>query len=231
MSRTQIFVYGAGGHGKVVADILVCRGESEFVGFVDDREEMWGARVIGFSVFGNGQWLREEAGRSQVAVALGVGHGCARRRIAERCTAWGVEILTLVHPRAVVSQSARFGCGTVVMAGAVVNSDARIGAAAIVNSGAVVEHDAEIGHYAHVAPRAAMGGAARLGEFSHLGMGAVVLERVRVGSHAIVGAGAVVVKNLPDEVVAMGVPARICRLVGRDEGETSTTAGFVRVKR
>jgi sugar O-acyltransferase (sialic acid O-acetyltransferase NeuD family) len=230
MSGRRIFVYGAGGHGKVVADILACKAESEFAGFVDDREEMWGARVIGLPVFGDGQWLREEAGRSRVAVALGVGNGRARRQIAERCAAWGVGILTLVHARAVVSRSAQLGCGTVVMAGAVVNSDARVGAGAIVNSGAVVEHDVEIGHYAHIAPRAAMGGAARLGEFSHLGMGAVVLERVRVGSHAIVGAGAVVVKNLPDEVVAMGVPARICRLVGRDEGETATTADFVRVK-
>jgi sugar O-acyltransferase (sialic acid O-acetyltransferase NeuD family) len=229
MSGRHIFVYGAGGHGKVVADIFLCRGESEFAGFVDDREEMWRVRVIGLPVFGDGRWLREEAGRSRVAVALGVGNGHARQQIAERCAAWGVEILTLLHPRAVVSQSAHLGCGTVVMAGAVVNSDARIGAGAIVNSGAVVEHDAEIGDYAHVAPRAAMGGAARLGEFSHLGMGAVVLERVRVGSHAIVGAGAVVVKNLPDEVVAMGVPARICRLVGRDEGVTTKAAGFERV--
>jgi sugar O-acyltransferase (sialic acid O-acetyltransferase NeuD family) len=228
MSTRRIFVYGAGGHGKVVADIFVCRGESEFAGFVDDREELWGTRVMGLAVFGGGEWLRREAGLAPVVVvALGVGNGLARRKIAERCAAWDVEILTVAHPGAMVAGAAELGCGTVVMAGAVVNAGARIGARAIVNSGAVVEHDAEIGDYAHVAPRAAMGGAARLGEFSHLGMGAVVLERLRVGSHTIVGAGAVVVRDLPDGVVAMGVPARICRQV--EGGAAATASGFVRV--
>jgi sugar O-acyltransferase (sialic acid O-acetyltransferase NeuD family) len=211
MSERRIFGYGAGGHGKVVADILACRGESEFAGFVDDREELWGGRVMGLAVFGDGEWLRQEARRSRVAVALGVGDGLARRKIVERCAAWGVEIVTAVHPRAMVSLTARLGNGIVVMAGAVINADARVGLGAIVNSGAVVEHDVEICDFAHVAPRAATGGGSRLGPFSHLGMGAVVLERVRVGSHSIVGAGAVVVEDLPDGVVAMGVPARIHR--------------------
>ena len=211
MSGRRIFVYGAGGHGKVVADILASRGEGDLAGFVDDCRELWGTRVMGFPVFGDGEWLRREAEYSRVAVAGGVGDGPARRRIAERCAAWGVEILTVVHPRAMVSRTARLDHGTVVMAGAVINADAGVGLGAIVNSGAVVEHDAEVGDFAHVAPRAAMGGASRLGAFSHLGMGAVVLERVCVGSHSIVGAGAVVVEDLPDGVVAMGVPARIHR--------------------
>jgi sugar O-acyltransferase (sialic acid O-acetyltransferase NeuD family) len=230
MSGRRIFVYGAGGHGKVVADILACRGEGEFAGFVDDCGELRGAQVMGWSVFGDGEWLQREAARARVAVALGVGDARARQRIAERCEAWGVEILTAVHPRAAVSGAAELGEGTVVMAGAVINAEARVGAGTIVNSGAVVEHDVDIGEYAHAAPRAALGGGARLGAFSHLGMGAVVLARVRVGAHAVVGAGAVVVRDLPDAVVAMGVPARICLTVGRDdENATTTAAGFVRV--
>jgi sugar O-acyltransferase (sialic acid O-acetyltransferase NeuD family) len=219
MSERRIFVYGAGGHGKVVADILLCRGE-EFAGFVDDCGELRGTKVMGFPVLGGEEWLAREAGRERVAVALGVGNGRARRKIAERCGAWGVEILTVVHPSATVSRTARLGCGSVVMAGAVINPDARIGTGAIVNSGAVVEHDVEVGDFAHVAPNAAMGGAARLGEFSHLGMGAVVLERVRIGSRAIVGAGAVVVKDLPDGVVAMGVPARVHRKISQENEMT-----------
>jgi sugar O-acyltransferase (sialic acid O-acetyltransferase NeuD family) len=227
MSGRRIFVYGAGGHGKVVADTLACRGEGELAGFVDDREELWGGRVMGFPVFGDGEWLRGEAEYSHVAIALGVGDGRTRRRIAERCVAWGVEILTLVHPRATVACEARLGSGTVVMAGAVINADARVGLGAIVNSGGVVEHDAEIGDFAHVAPRAAMGGASRLGAFSHLGMGAVMLERVCVGSHTIVGAGAVVVEDLPDGVVAIGVPARIRR---RLAAEVESAMATLRVK-
>jgi sugar O-acyltransferase (sialic acid O-acetyltransferase NeuD family) len=223
MNGRRILVYGAGGHGKVVADIFLCRGESEFAGFVDDSGELWGTRVMGLPVFGDAEWLRREAKHGPVAVALGVGNARARREIAQHCGAWGVKISTAVHPRATVAGTAELGAGTVVMAGAVVNSEARVGAGAIVNSGAVVEHDVEIGEYAHVAPRAAMGGAARLGAFSHLGMGAVVLERVRVGAHTIVGAGAVVVRDLPDEVVAMGVPARVHRPIAQ-ESESAVAA-------
>jgi sugar O-acyltransferase (sialic acid O-acetyltransferase NeuD family) len=211
VKKRRIFVYGAGGHGKVVGDILVSRGESEFAGFVDDREELWGAKVIGFSVFGGGEWVRQEALHSPVAIALGVGEGRSRHLVAERCSRWGIEILTLVHPAATLSQFAQLGSGTIVAAGAIINPDARVGVGAIVNTGAVIEHDVEIGDFAHLAPNASMGGASHLGSFSHLGLGAIVLQGVHVGWHTVVGAGAVVTKSLPDQVVAVGVPARIHR--------------------
>ena len=204
-------MYGAGGHGKVVADLLVSRGEKEFAGFVDDREELWGAKVMGFAVLGSGEWLQWEAGSARIAIALGVGDNTSRHRIAESCAYWGAEILTVVHPRAAVSRAARVGRGSVVMANAIVNVDAVVGGGVIVNSGAVVEHDVEVGEYAHVAPNAAMGGGSSLGAFSHLGIGASVLPCVHIGARSVVGAGAVVVRNLPDEVVAIGIPARIHR--------------------
>jgi len=224
LNRRRIFVYGAGGHGKVVADLLVSRGEKEFVGFVDDREELWGAKVMGFTVLGGGQWLQWEAGSARIAVALGVGDNASRHWIAESCACWGAEILTVVHPRAAVSRAARVGRGSVVMANASVNVNAVVGGGVIVNSGAVVEHDVEVGEYAHVAPNAAMGGGSSLGAFSHLGIGASVLPCVHIGAHSVVGAGAVVVKNLPDEVVAIGIPARIHRQCRQGVGPVLTAA-------
>jgi sugar O-acyltransferase (sialic acid O-acetyltransferase NeuD family) len=210
-----VFVYGASGHGKVVADILVSKGDAEFAGFVDDREELRGTKVLGFPVFGDNEWLRQETSKSRVAIALGVGDSRCRQLLADRCSRWQIDILTLVHPAATVSRTAEMCRGAVVMAGAVVNPDAKVGTGAIVNTGAVVEHDAEVGDYAHLAPNAAMGGASQLGAFSHLGLGAVVRECIRIGHHTTVGAGAAVVKNLPDHVVAIGVPARIYRQLWR----------------
>ena len=215
-------MYGAGGHGKVVADLLVSRGESEFAGFVDDGEELWGMTVMGFTVLGGGGWLRREAGSSRIAVALGVGDNASRKWIAENSAYWDLEILTVVHPRAAVSRAARVGRGSVVMANATVNAEAMVGDGVIVNSGAVVEHDVKVGEYAHVAPNAAMGGGSSLGAFSHLGIGASVLPCVRIGARTVVGAGAVVVKNLPDEVVAIGVPARIHRQCRQTVGPVLT---------
>ena len=211
MSARKIVVYGASGHGKVVGDILLARGEANFVGFVDDNSEFRGTKILGFPVLGNGDWLQQEAKQIQLAVALGVGDNFVRKRIAERCVAWGAEVVTLVHPTASVSASARLGTGTVVMAHATINPDAKTGRGVIINTSAVVEHDVDIGDFAHVAPNAAMGGASRLGNLSQLGIGAVVIQGVSIGACTIVGGGAVAVRDIPDRVVAIGVPARIHR--------------------
>jgi sugar O-acyltransferase (sialic acid O-acetyltransferase NeuD family) len=207
----KMFVYGASGHGKVVADILLASKEHHFAGFIDDNAELRGAHVLGIPVCGNGQWLQREAGEMPVGVVLGIGDNFTRQRVAEKCLAWGADLTTVVHPRAAVSASARLGLGTVVMAQAVINPEANIGKGVIVNTAASVDHDVEIGDFAHVAPNATMGGGSRLGTLSQLGIGAVVSHGVGIGARSMVGAGAVVVRDIPDGVVAFGVPARIHR--------------------
>jgi sugar O-acyltransferase (sialic acid O-acetyltransferase NeuD family) len=209
--KSRIFVYGAGGHGKVVADILISNKEKRFAGFVDDRSQLTGTEVVGYPVLGNGDWLHRQQAKHPVAVVLGVGDNDHRRQLARRCAGWDIEILTAIHRMAVVASSARLGRGTVVMAAAAINSEATLGVGVIVNTGAVVEHDVAIGDYAHISPNACLGGTSRLGAASHLGLGAVVLPGVSVGSESIIGAGAVVLKDLPSKIVAVGVPARILR--------------------
>lgn len=213
----KIIVYGAGGHGKVVADILLALKNPNLAGFADDRAELQGSMVLGLPVLGDGHWLQQEARKTNVAVALGVGDNFARQQLAEKCRAWTTELITLVHPTASVSKSARLGPGTVVMAQAAINPDARIGSAVIINTGAVVEHDVVIGDYAHIAPNAAMAGASSLGDFSFLGLNAAVRQGVTIGSQSIVGAGGVVVRNIPDNVIAFGVPALVQRRIEKQE--------------
>ena len=207
----KTFVYGARGHGKVVADILLACNDATFAGFVDDSPGLQGTHVLGLPVLGNGRWLEEEIRKVRAIVALGVGDNYIRQQLAENCLAWGAELATLIHPAASVSSSAQLGAGTVVMAQAAVNPNARIGRGSIVNTGAIVEHDVVIGDYAHVAPNATMGGASSLGDYSFLALNAVVLQCVGIGSHSVIGAGSVAVRNIPDHVVAYGVPARIRR--------------------
>jgi sugar O-acyltransferase (sialic acid O-acetyltransferase NeuD family) len=203
-----IVVYGASGHGKVVADILLSQRIS-VAGFVDDDVTTNSADILGLKVLGNGKWLFRNSESKRVVAALGIGDNANRRRIAEECMGSGVELLTAVHSSAVVAPSAYLSPGVVVMAAAVINPDAHIGMGAIINTAAVVEHDCRVGDFAHLSPNSTMGGGAQLGSLSWLGMGAEIIHGVTVGAGTIIAAGAVAVRDIPDRVVAMGIPARV----------------------
>jgi len=201
-----VVVYGAGGHGRVVAEALERAALGAVQGYLDDDPTRAGMLVGGRPVLGGRGALPPGA-----PVALGIGGNAARRSLAERLLAEGAALASVVHPSAVISSRAVVEAGAFVGPLAVVNVDARVGAGAIVNSGAIVEHDCVIGAWAHVAPRVALGGGSRVGEGALLGTGAVVLPGVSVGAWSVVGAGAVVIRDLPAGVVAVGVPARIIR--------------------
>lgn len=208
MSAKKIVVFGAGGHGKVVMDIATQCGY-EVLGFIDDDPEAARLRSS-FIVLGDRNWIRA-ANPSEVCCALGIGRNNLRMEIAQFVTGCGMELPTLVSPRAMVSASVDLGAGVVVMPGAVINAMARIGEGAIVNSGAVVEHDNRIGRYANISPNASLGGDVEVGEFAHVAIGATVLPSHRIGAGSILGAGSVATANIPDHVVAFGVPAKVQR--------------------
>jgi sugar O-acyltransferase (sialic acid O-acetyltransferase NeuD family) len=204
---TDLLVYGAGGHGRVVAD--VARTSGYYVtGFVVDDGFDAPATVAGRPVC---RWSEVADGSSGRAFALGIGDNGSRAASAARVMDAGLRVVALVHERAVVAPSARLGRGTVVMAGAVVNPDATLGDGVVVNTGAIVEHDCRVGAFALLGPRCALGGGVIVGDQSLVGLGAVIRPGVRLGPRVVIGAGAAVVADVPDGQVAVGVPARPLR--------------------
>jgi sugar O-acyltransferase (sialic acid O-acetyltransferase NeuD family) len=199
----KLVVYGAGGHGRVVADAAAAAG-FEVLGLLDDAVPP-GREVLGWRVLGNLAWL---AGQPDLLVAHGIGENAARERVARVAAHDGISFATVVHPSAVVSPHARVGAGAVVMALAALNPGCTVGVGAIVNTGAIVEHDVVVGDFAHVASKAVLAGGARLGRLALLGSGANVLPGRTVGEGGVVGAGAVVIHDVPPGAVVAGVPAR-----------------------
>ena len=204
MSRGNLIV-GAGGHGKVVADALLAAG-MKLLGFLDDDLTRMNQVVLGYPVLASSdKWTELNA----EGLVIGVGNNHIRQQLQEKikAIAWP-NWIKVIHPRAVVAQTALVGVGTVVMAGAIINPDAVIGEHAIINTGATVDHDCTVGKYVHIAPGVHLAGEVSVGDSAFIGIGSVVLPGCRIGKNAVIGAGAVVINDVPDDVVAKGIPAR-----------------------
>lgn len=204
-----VFILGAGGHARVVADALLA-AKLSIAGFVDTDAATHGTSILGHGVLGGEDVV---LGRDSNGLVLANGLGSTgdsepRRALFERFSAAGFRFVAVVHPSAVIGRDVRLEEGAQVMAGAVVQPSATVGRNAIVNTRASVDHDCRIGDHAHVAPGATLSGNVRIGPGAHVGAGAVVLQNVRVGAGACVAAGAAVIRDVPDGALVAGVPAR-----------------------
>lgn len=198
--HNRLVIVGAGGHGKVVADIALKNGYTDIV-FVDDR-------AVGFCMdfpiictCADIEMLRN--GKTDFVIAIG--NNEIRKRIAEQ---HDINWVTLIHPSAQIGVKVKIGFGTVVMAGAVINPCATVGKHCIINTRAVVEHDNMIADYVHVSPNAALGGTVCVGEGTHVGIGATVKNNIEICEKCRIGAGAVVDRDLTETDTYIGIPAR-----------------------
>jgi UDP-N-acetylbacillosamine N-acetyltransferase len=211
-----VLVWGSCGHALVVADILRSQGQVEIVGFIDDGPEC--AKRIGeVSVLGNRHELIKLNSDGIKHIIIGFGDCEARLRSADFAAEKGFDFITAIHPSAVIAGDASIGGGTVVAAASVINPAARIGRHVIINTSASVDHECLIDDGAHIGPGAHLGGCVTVGRATWIGIGAVVKDHVKIGAGTIIGAGAVVVEDIPDGVVAYGVPAKVQRRVSTDE--------------
>jgi sugar O-acyltransferase (sialic acid O-acetyltransferase NeuD family) len=200
-----VCVLGAGGHAKVVISTLLVSGYTVEAVY-DDNPERWGSQLMGVPIMGPIESLVDH--REMVAV-IAIGDNSVRQRVASKFL--HVTWLAIVHPRAWVDPTAKLGPGTVVFAGAVVQPETQVGAHVIINTGATVDHDCRLGDWVHVAPGTHLAGEVQLEEGVFVGIGGSIIPGCRVGRWTTIGAGATVVRDLPDHVVAMGVPARPIR--------------------
>ncbi len=203
----KAFVFGAGAHGRVVADILHDGGGCEMF-FVDDDPTLCGSQVNGIVIVGAlADTARQWDESSRMVIALG--NPGARLAVAERAARLGVRFTNAIHPSAVVASTASLGEDDMISAGAVINSNAVIRNHVIINTAAVIEHDTIIETGATVCPCAYIGGRVSVGAGAFISSGALLLPRVRIGAGAIVAAGATVTKDVDPRTLVMGAPARV----------------------
>ena len=205
-ARAPVVVIGAGGHAKVVIELIRAQGLYDVMGCTDREPQR--RDVVGAPILGSDDVLPDLYAQGVRHCFIALGDNALRRKVATQVTSLGFQLVNAISPKAVVSPSARLGRGVAVMAGAVINADATVGDLAIVNTRAAIDHDCQIGEAAHVAPRATLAGSVCVGPLAFVGAGAAIIPGISIGESTVIGAGATVISNLGPNLVAVGVPAK-----------------------
>lgn len=196
---SPLAIYGAGGHGRVVADAAAAAGLT-VLGFLDDHPSPAESPV---------RLLDPDDPRLAAAVFhVAIGDNRSRQRVANRLLEQGRTLATVIHPDATLSPEAILGRGVYVGPQAVVGPGVNVGDLSLINSAAVVEHDCLLAQAVHAAPGSLLAGGVHVGEATLVGLGAKILPGIHVGRRCIVGAGAVVTRHAGDGLRLVGIPAR-----------------------
>ncbi|MDR0261949.1 MAG: acetyltransferase [Sphingobacterium sp.] len=197
MAMNKLVLYGAGGHAKVLADIAEACNYDELV-FCEDQPTK--SSLLDYPV--------TATINNTDNCILAIGNNKVRKILSDKLKN---KFITLVHPKAQISNRALIKEGTVVMAGVTVNVDANIGKHCIINTNASIDHDCVIEDFVHLSPNTALAGNVKIGEGTHVGIGACVIQGINVGKWVTIGAGAVIIKDIPDGCTVVGNPGRIIK--------------------
>lgn len=198
-STDDLIIYGGGGHGKTVIELVRALGKYRLIGIVDDRM-VPGCDVLDAPVIGGASLLGSlaENGLHKVVNAVGgIGHVEVRVRIFELLMAAGFQFPTVIHPTAFVEPSVKIEDGVQILAKTYISSDAMIGFGTVINAGVVVSHDCQLGKYVNLSPGAMLAGGVSLGDRVQVGMAATINIDIKVGDGSRIGNGATVKADVP----------------------------------
>ena len=197
--KSSLVIIGAGGHGRVVADIAKKCGTYTEILFLDDSDNLT------FPVAGKVSSFVNYVSDCDFVVAIG--NNSVRRKITDALKKHNADIATLVHPAAVLGENVKLGAGTVVMAGCVINNGAYIGEGTIVNTCSSVDHDCIVGDFCHISVGAHVAGTVTIGNSTFVGAGATIINNLEICDDCMIAAGAVVIKSIVESGLWAGVPS------------------------
>ncbi|WP_141082477.1 UDP-N-acetylbacillosamine N-acetyltransferase [Campylobacter devanensis] len=191
MAITSLYIYGNGGHAKVVADIARANGYDNLI-FLDNNSDM-----------------KFSPNLPKHPIIIAIGNTLIRQKLQNLVLSSGFELITLIHPTAVIGSDVTIGTGSVVMPRAIINANSIIGDGVIINSGAIVEHDCIIGNFAHICPGVVLAGGVNIGERTWIGIGSSIIQGIKIKSDITIGAGSVVVSDIDSGSIAYGNPCKV----------------------
>lgn len=210
----EIIIIGAGGHAKVIIDIILQRKKffnDKLVvkGILDDTfEGKKEKELFGIPIIGKINKISELS--SNLHYIIAIGNNDTRKKISQNYK--DIKYITLIHPKAIIGENVSLEVGTVVMAGSIVNSYTKIGKHCIINTGSVIEHDNIIKDYVHISPRATLCGGVIVEEETWIGAGSTIIQGLIIGRKSIIGAGAVIIRNIQNFSKIVGNPAKYIKI-------------------
>jgi sugar O-acyltransferase (sialic acid O-acetyltransferase NeuD family) len=197
-----LIIFGAGGLGRETA-CLARRAHREVVGYLDDDETKWGHSIAGISVLGGpGQALDD------VEIIVALGNPRVRRSVVRQLSKRGARFATLVDPQAIIGERVTIGAGTQIQSGCILTCDIAIGEHCVLGIGSQVSHDCRLGNFATIAPGVTLPGSCELKDGAEVAIGATMPQKTTMEAGSMLGMGAVLTKNLSQDHLAFGVPAR-----------------------
>jgi sugar O-acyltransferase (sialic acid O-acetyltransferase NeuD family) len=207
----QIVILGAGGFGREVLDVLIAQNRIlkkwEVLGFIDENPAKWGQVLNGYPVLGSFDWF-STVDSNKIKVICAVGDNRTRAKMVEKAKEMNLKFANVIHPTVVSTDFVKLGEGVIICAGCILTNQITIGNHVIINLDVTIGHDTVIEDYCNLNPGVHVNGGNKVCTGAYVGTGAVTIQDVTIGRWSVIGAGAVVIENIPDEVVAVGVPAK-----------------------
>jgi len=205
--KNKVLIFGAGGHGKVILDILL-KSNIDILGFLDEDKDKIGKEISGFKILGDWAYLDK---KKSVSIVLGIGSNVVREKIFIKAKKLGIKIDSAIHPQAIIANGAKIGEGVVIMPAAVIGPDTVLEEGVVINTSASVDHDCHLERFCQIWPGANLAGSIKVGKFSYIGTGASVIQNINIGNNVMVGSSSAVISDIPDNVTVVGVPAKIIK--------------------
>ncbi|MBF0405890.1 MAG: NeuD/PglB/VioB family sugar acetyltransferase [Candidatus Riflebacteria bacterium] len=211
--NSRLIILGAGGHAKVLIETL--QKMEQRVSGIATPEVLPDNVFEGIPVIGNDDTILSIP-RDQVKLVNGLGStGILGRRksLYEKFKTFGYEFFSVIHPSAVIAANSVLMEGVQIMAGTVIQPGSKIGCNTIINTRASVDHDCKIGNHVHVSPGVTLSGGVEIDDCTHIGTGANVIQYLKIGRNSLIGAGALVIRNVLDQQMVTGVPAKLVKAI------------------
>ncbi|MBI4056162.1 MAG: NeuD/PglB/VioB family sugar acetyltransferase [Elusimicrobia bacterium] len=213
----KVFIFGAGQNGTQAYHVLKHNTHIEVVGFLDDNPSKQDLTHCGLPVLGTLEEIPKLRSQGVWGALVAVGHNGVRKKISQQIESEGFTLVSAIHPFTFIDSPRSIAPGCIIEMGVTIHPEAVIGKGVFLGGGSIIAHHCQIGDFALIGGGVTFGGQVTIGPLAMVGVGTSLRPGIRIGAKSVIGVGSAVVQDIPDNAVAMGVPAKVTRVLQPEE--------------